>query len=86
MIRYYCDSCDNALDTDHPDMLNPRFKRKIGDWTFEIIQSYKGTSNTGNLCQSCLRSLLIKAVDGGEEVGLSGMEQLAQAFGGKTSE
>lgn len=63
MIKYYCDECDNVLDADHQDVINPRFKSAAGHWTFEIIQSYKGTSSTGNLCEPCLRNLLKKAVD-----------------------
>lgn len=87
MIRHFCDVCDNILDTEHPDMINPRWVRKIGDWKFELIQSYEGVSNTGNLCQPCLRNLLMKAMDGGDEVesveaevkpGL--MEQLSKTF------
>ncbi len=67
MIRYYCDECDNELDAQHPDVINPRWEGKAGDWSFVLIQSYQGTANAGNLCQPCLRNLLVKAVDAGQK-------------------
>lgn len=72
VIRYFCDECDNELDEAHPDVINQRWERKAGNWTFELIQTYKGTSNQGNLCQPCLRNLLIKAVDNGTLVSTRG--------------
>ena len=67
MIRHFCDVCNNVLDANNPDVINPRWVRKFADWEFELIQSYRGVSNTGNLCQVCLRKLIINAIDRGEQ-------------------
>lgn len=63
MIKHFCDSCGHELNNGVPDIINPRFRGKIDDWEFNIIQSYKGISNIGNLCKPCFRMLLIQAVD-----------------------
>ena len=67
MIRLFCDECGSELVVDNPDVVNPRWRRRVGQWSFALIQTYKGISNTGNLCKGCLGQLLIEAVDNGEE-------------------
>ena len=69
MIRYYCDNCDTELNEDNPDMLNPRLKRSVEKWYFELKVSRNGTSNDGNLCRKCLCELVMKVIGHYEKSG-----------------
>lgn len=57
MIKYFCDVCDKEIPAD--EAAN-RVNRKLGFLEVQVIHSWKGMSNTGNICHDCITLAVVK--------------------------
>ncbi len=57
--KYFCDVCKAEMD---PNSDRKRVKRKLGNVEIEIMSTFRGCWNSGDICPSCI----IKAVNDGE--------------------
>lgn len=55
-IKYFCDQCKAELS---PAELN-RLTAKRGDLSIEVIHSWKGSCNGGNICHGCIRDTITR--------------------------
>jgi len=60
MIKYFCDVCGNEIKRNYAD---ERLCRRLGDFGVEVLVSFRGISNKGEICLHCLMEVLTRGED-----------------------
>ena len=56
--KYFCDLCRKELaKSDHK-----RLRKRLGELEVEIMHTWKGCSNDGNICHTCIKKCVTKGV------------------------